>query len=432
MSLVLAWVLFPLVMAGVGWGWGTLAERLAGTRLNDALLIPVGLGAALVLAGTIVAWPAIAPASVTVIGIGTVAGLALAVRSRRGIGRWPLILGAATLIIYGAPVLASGEATFTGVVKLDDTATWLNIIDNVVSHGRSVAGLPLSTYRLNFEQANPSYPLGAFILPGVVRGLTGIDMAWVFQPYLSGCAAAVAMALFALIEPIIASARLRALIAFVAAQSALLYAYSQWSGIKELTAAFLLCAGVALAAPMLARPPRRSRELLPLAVLSGGLIQTLSIGAGGWMAPALVLIVGAWILGRTRGSRGAGGAVAPGGSIAASVGALAAMTAACVIPIWTVLAAFLGKDAALFSEGQNAHTRIGNLFGPLKVSQLAGIWPIGDFRDVAPFFPTVLFIAVELAAAAWAIWWGARRRQFGVAFYLVVALLGCAIFYLGG
>ena len=42
------------------------------------------------------------------------------------------------LLVYGAPVLLSGQATFTGYIKLDDTATWFNVIDNVMSHARSV------------------------------------------------------------------------------------------------------------------------------------------------------------------------------------------------------------------------------------------------------------------------------------------------------
>jgi hypothetical protein len=59
-----------------------------------------------------------------------------------------------------------------------------------MSHGRSVAGLPESTYRLQVERPSPAYPLGAFMLPGVARALTGIDIAWVFQPYLACCGAA--------------------------------------------------------------------------------------------------------------------------------------------------------------------------------------------------------------------------------------------------
>ena len=86
------------------------------------------------------------------------------------------------------------------------------------------------------------------MLLGVGRALTGIDIAWVFQPYLACCGAALALCLYALMEPMVPSARIRALLAFLAAQPALLYGYSLWGGIKELTAAFLLALGVALAA----------------------------------------------------------------------------------------------------------------------------------------------------------------------------------------
>ena len=117
--------------------------------------------------------------------------------------------------------------------------------------------MPLSTYRLSFEHRDIGRPTrsGSFMLPGVARALTGIDIAWVFQPYLACCAAAVALCLYALMRPLIASARMRALLAFLAAQSALLYGYSLWGGIKELTAAFLLALGAALAAALLLATP---------------------------------------------------------------------------------------------------------------------------------------------------------------------------------
>jgi hypothetical protein len=437
-SLILCWALYPLVLAALGVGWGTLVERAAGKRVNDALLIPLGLAATLVVAGTITTWPAIAPADVTIVALGAIVGIALALRARRSIARLPLLVAVAVLLLYGAPILLSGQATFAGVVKLDDTATWLNIIDNVVSHGRSTAQLPISTYRLNFEQANPSYPLGSFLLPGVARGLTGLDMAWLFQPYLASCAAALALCLYALVEPLIASARLRALLIVIAAQPALLYAYSLWSGIKEMTAAFLLALGVALAAPLMRSgpgAPRDWRALLPLALATGALMQTLSIGAGGWMAPAIVLIACAWLLPAriVRGVREAGSPLAQRArAAAAAFGALIAATAACMVPVWSVLGAFLSNSATLFSEGQSAHTRLGNLFAPLKAAQLAGIWPEGDFRDVAPLFPTALFVALVILCALGALAWSVRRRQFGIALYLFTALGGCVIFDLGG
>ena len=103
------------------------------------------------------------------------------------------------------------------------------------------------------------------------------------------------------------------------------------------------------------------------------------------------------------------------------------------MPVWTVISSFLGSRAAgLFSSGQSQHTKLGNLFAPLKAFQLAGVWLMGDFREVAPLFPTGLFIAVVIVAAIGALVWSARRRQFGIWLYVAAALFGCAIFYLGG
>ena len=55
---------------------------------------------------------------------------------------------------------------------------------------------------------------------------------------------------------------------------------------------------------------------------------------------------------------------------------------------------------SLFSSGQSAHTKLGNLYGPLSIFQLAGIWPVGDFRLTAPTIPSVLWIGLTLLAAA--------------------------------
>ena len=222
MSLVLAWLAFPLVLAAIGVGWGVLVERAAGTRLTGALLLPLGLAAALVLAGTLTAFTLTAPAAVPLVAVGAVAGLIFAWPGRR-LGFWPLLAAVGVVLVYGAPVLLSGQATFTGFLKLDDTATWFSVIDHVMSHARSVSGELPSTYTLVYTgDVGASYPFGAFMLPGVARALVGVDIAWVFQPYLACCAAAVSLCLFALMEPMVSSARIRALLAFSAAQPALL------------------------------------------------------------------------------------------------------------------------------------------------------------------------------------------------------------------
>jgi hypothetical protein len=428
LTLILAWVLFPLVIAAIGAGWGVIVERAAGARVNDALLLPLGLAAALVLAGTITTFAATAPAAVPIVAAGAVAGLVFAWPGRR-LHRWPLLAAVGVLLVYGAPVLLSGQATFTGYIRLDDTATWFNIIDHVMSHARSVSGELPSTYTLVYTgDVGASYPLGAFMLPGLGRALVGMDVAWIFQPYLACCAAAVALCLYALMEPMVSSVRIRALLAFAAAQSALLYGYSLWGGIKEMTASFLLALGVALAATVLPRRPSSWRELLPLAVAAGALIQTLGPGAGGWVAPALVAVAVAWLWQGERPRRLR--------RIAPSFAGLAALTAVFVVPVWVVVGAFLsnkgGLFAGLFSSGQTQATRLGNLFHPLSVFQLAGIWPVGDFRLTAPTLPSVLFIGLVLLAAVAGLWVSARRRQFGLILYVAVALIGCAAIYFSG
>jgi hypothetical protein len=425
--MILAWIVYPLVLVALGAGWGVLIEKAAGARVNDALLVPLGLAGVLVVAGTITAFSAIAPAAVTVCAVGAVVGIALG-RPWQRLGRWPYLAAVGVVLAYGAPVLLSGHANFLGYLRLDDSATWFGVVDNVMSHGRSVAGLPQSTYTLVYSSdVGPAYPLGAFMVLGVSRALSGVDVAWVFQPYLACCGAAIALCVYALAEPLVASPRKRALVAFLAAQPALLYGYSLWGGIKELTAAFLLVLGMALAAVVVAQRPGRGRELLGLAISAGALIATLTVGAAAWIAPAFAIVAAVWLW-RAWAER-----LRPvwRGPLISSAW-LAGLTAACAVPFWVVLRAFLSNDSGLFSAGQTTATRIGNLIQPLSAYQLAGIWPIGDFRLTAPTFPTALLIGLALAAVAVTLVVTARRGQFNLLLYVAVALAGCAVFGLSG
>ena len=425
MSLILSWVLFPLVLALIGLGWGAIVERAAGARVDDALVLPLGLAAALVLAGTLTAFAATAPAAVPVVAVGAVIGLPLAWAGRSRLGRWPLFAAFGVLLAYGAPVLLSGQATFAGFVRLDDTATWFNAIDHVMSNSRSVGGEPPSTYALTFStNIGSTYPIGSFVLLGVARALTGIDVAWVFQPYLACCGAAVALCLYALIKPMVPSAWIRALVVFLAAQSALLYGYSLWGGIKELTAAFLLVLAVALAAEIGGGRPRHPRALLPLAIASGALIQALGVGAAGWVALIFGLVGGAWLL---RGRR----AKEPWASMA-SLAWLGGITAAFIVPVWVTLSGFLSTDESLFSSDQSEAARLGNLVHPLSAFQLVGIWPVGDFRLTPPEPVSALLIGLALLTAGSAIWISVRRRQLGLLLYVVVGVGGCGLIYLAG
>ena len=231
MQLILAWVLFPFVLALIGVGWGFLVERLAGARLSGCLLLPLGLAAALVVAGTLSAYRDLAAGSARRRARGP-RGPASCLGRKAAAGRLVLARGRRRLLAFGAPVLLSGQATFAGFVRLDDTAAWFNIIDHLPS-GPHVAGSELpSTYSLQYSTAGRVSPRG---VPPARRDapVIGADIAWVFQAYLASCAAAIALCLYGLIEPLVPSARMRALVAFLAAQAALLYGYSLWGGVRS-------------------------------------------------------------------------------------------------------------------------------------------------------------------------------------------------------
>ena len=70
--------------------------------------------------------------------------------------------------------------------------------------------------------------------------------------------------LYGVTTRVIAPRPLRAFAAFVAAQSALLYGYSQWGGVKEIASAALLVLLAVLTPPALQKDVR-ARNLLPLA-----------------------------------------------------------------------------------------------------------------------------------------------------------------------
>jgi hypothetical protein len=425
--LILAWVVFPLVLAAAATGWGVLIEKGAGTQYSDTLLIPLGLAGVLVIAGLLTAFATTAPAATPVVAVGAGIGLAWG-RPWRRFAVWPVLAAVGVLLAYGAPVLLSGQATFLGYLRLDDTATWFGIVDNLMAHGRSVAGLPESTYTLVYSgDVGPAYPLGAFAGLGVSRALVGLDVAWVFQPYLACCAAAIALCISALAEPFVASPRRRALAAFLAAQPALLYGYSLWGGIKELTAALLVALGAVLAAAAVRRRPVHGRELLGLGVAAGALAITLSVGAVAWMAPAFALLAGTWLW-RARQE----GRPAWWRPPLISSAWLIAFTAACAVPLWVVLSTFLSNDAGLFASGQTSATKLGNLIQPLSGFQLAGIWTVGDFRLTAGTIPTAPLVGLVIACALVTLVVTIRRGDLTLLMYGGVALVACALFSLVG
>jgi hypothetical protein len=160
------------------------------------------------------------------------AGLLLSLPWRGRPGPWPFAAAVGTFAVFGAPVFLSGQATFAGYIKLDDTASYFALTDRVMEHARSLAGLAPSTYEATLATTVAlGYPTGSLMPLGLGHQLLSYDIAWLYQPYLTFMAALLALSLYALLGPLVDSRPVRAAFAVVAAQAATLFGYALWGGV---------------------------------------------------------------------------------------------------------------------------------------------------------------------------------------------------------
>ncbi|MGH2985573.1 MAG: hypothetical protein ACRDLO_02660, partial [Solirubrobacterales bacterium] len=415
-ELALAWVAFPAVLIALSLGCGLLVARLVGAGLAGALVPAAGCALIVVVAGFLTLADATAELATPAVVALALAGLAL---GRRSLGRpsgWALVAAGGVFAVYAAPIVLSGEATFAGYIRLDDTATWLALTDRVLEHGRDLDGLAPSTYEatLAFNLAD-GYPVGVFLPLGVASRLLGVDVAWLIQPYLAFLAALLALALWALARAIVPRDSLRAAIAFIGAQSALLFGYYLWGGVKELTAAMLIAATAACLGGVVAAR-FDPRALLAPALFAAALVGVLSAGGLLWLAPALVL-VGALAL-----------RALPVRAVAARAALLGGLIALLALPVLATGGLLPPTSAPL----TDADAR-GNLIGALEPAQVAGVWPAGDFRlDPVAELPAYVLIALMVGAAGAGLLVAARARDWGALAYVGGTLLaGLAIWLLG-
>jgi hypothetical protein len=412
MALLVAWLLFPLLLGMLALGLGLLLQGVSGDRLPPGLLLPGGLAVMIVAANLAIASAVTAPFAVPLVVALAVAGFGLAFPwSARRADFWAAASGLGVFAVYAAPIVLSGQATFAGYIKLDDTATFLAFTDRVMEHGRSVTGLAPSTYEAVLTVANsyPSYPLGAFLPLGTGSHLVGVDPAWLYQPCIAFYAAMLALSLGALLAPLVRSSRLRAFAAFVAAQAALLYGYGLWGGIKELAAVVVIVTAAALA-PTSGDELRSIRRLIPFVIVCAALLAVLNVSAGLWLLPlglpALAVVV------RHRARR-------PIFSLLTGAGLIAVFS----LPTLVIARAFLGfANSNLLDPSQ----RLGNLVRPLSPLQIFGVWPTGDFRAWPNEHAATEILVVVVAASAIAALFISLRRRFWRLPLLAVTVVAAA------
>jgi hypothetical protein len=420
--MLVSWIAFPLLLGVLSLGWGALLARLARTTIPGALLVPAGLASIVVVAQFATLSDTTAELASPVVVGGAIAGLALLWLSgaRPQPDAWAVLAAVAVFAVFAAPVVLSGQATFAGYIKLDDTATWLAMTDRVMEHGRSLDGLAPSTYELTLENyLATGYPVGSFLPLGVGSELLGEDRAWLFQPYLAFVAAMIGLCFYSLCTNVVASRPARALVATIASQPALLFAYSLWGGVKEMAAAWVLALLAALLAPLVL-PERGDQDqpwaLLPIAVTSAAVLGVLSIGGVVWLAPALIAVVIMLVVRQ---------------------GALAAVhRAAIFLAMGAVLSIPTLFSTNVFLRGRQtlqSNEELGNLLEPLSSLQFFGIWPSGDFRtDPTALGTTRMLILVLVLAAVGGLIWAWSRRAWGLLLYVLTATVGCLIVTLLG
>jgi hypothetical protein len=478
MTLLVCWVAFPLLLGAMAQGCGTLVERAAGRALALGVRIPCGVALMIAVLDLATRSTATAHLAVTAVVAASALGLALAPPWRwhwRRAHTGALAAAGIVFAAYAAPVVLSGMATWTGYIKLDDTATWLALVDRALSAGRTLAGLPPSTYRdVLSNYLTVGYPLGSFLPLGIGHALLGEDVAWLVNPWMAFLAAVLALALHRIAalclgaecnpaerdvaEPDPAGHdaggrrdlgrnRTRGwqpvAIAALAAQPALLYGYYLWGGIKELAGAMLIAA-FAVAAPVALSGERRLRALLPAAVVLWALVAAQSPGGLVWAGPGAVLALALWALAAVlrrhaavRPVRATDGPAQPPRTASApdrrelraglpSLPTLVPMLVVATAGAYLVLrpGGFVERFRAVLT-GSN---ELGNLVKPLGVEQVVGIWPTGDFR----FAPAALGVAhvligvaVLCAVAGFVLALRAGRRE--LVLYVLCALAGAAL-----
>jgi hypothetical protein len=409
-----AWVLFPAVLLVVCFGCGLAVERAARWQLPGTCTVSLGLAAVIVLA-TLTTYEA-STASLTTAAVVVLAGAGYV----SSIGRlrklrpepWAIAVGLGVFAVLAAPVVLSGNATFLGYFVLNDTAVHFALIDHLLSHGRDLSSLPQSSFSAVLHTyLSTDYPVGAQVALGALRPLVGQDVAWIFQPYLAVILSLAAVMVYELLAGVVRAPALRALCAFVAAQSGLLYGFYAEASVKELAATWIITVTVVFVLATL-RAQLSVRRLLPLAVVVVAAFDVLSVAIAPWLAVPLAVFAVLGV-GRVREA-----------VRRASKARLALVSGACASVLTIAVAPIIASAQTSFEVVSSVLTKqgnLGNLVAPLERWQLLGIWPSGDFR-----FPVTnhsalagVLLGVALVAALLGAAWAAWRRLPGPLLLLV-------------
>jgi hypothetical protein len=413
---VLAWVAFPLVVLLVSFGCGLLVERGGGWRMPGPIVAGTGLAFVIVLAELLTESTALAPTTTwVVLGI-AVLGYASSVPRLRTLrfDGWTLALGLCLFAVFAAPIVLSGHPTFGGYAVDGDPAFHFLLALELLAHGhRSLNDLPNDTFpsvQIMRGYLASDYPVGADLAVGALRPLVGVDLAWIYSPFIATFLTFGGLALEELLRGLVESRPLRTLCAFIAAQAGLAYSLYLISSIKELAIIWLTVLLVVLVALVLGRRPS-ARALVPVAVVTAAALYVLAVPAVPWIGlPLLALTIGSlWRVRRALRR--------PSPRTIAAVTGVIALTAAISLPVLLTAVTSFNTTSSVLTSGSVT----GELLGPLSKYEIFGIWPVGDFRRPLLLHATPIHIVIWIAIASTLVGglWTLQRRAWGPALLLL-------------
>ncbi|MCX6430369.1 MAG: hypothetical protein NTX12_05320 [Actinobacteria bacterium] len=386
-EMLIVWILVPSALLLLCFGLGLMATLATRKPLIATVVAAIGFLLITIVGSLIVISPRIAP--YTAIIFAPLAGSTLVyvlVRQRMHlrIDKLSLLAGAITYFAYGIPILAYGSPRWAGWVKLDDNGTFLAVIDRLMNVGRTVPDPVLSTYQRVVQtifETTPgshfSYPVGSLVPLGVISKITGVESAWLFQPYLAFAAGLTSALFVILLKSQVKNSKVILAISVISVLASTLYSYAMWGAIKELVILIPLSVlGITLFASLRNRNSRVYFVYVFMAVLSLYFVGGSAVV--GFAAPVFfiaflvkiptknrVRLIGILIL-----------------TAVAGVGVTYYLKAG-NNPIGNFLIPAIGDQ--------------GNMIRALHLEQVIGIWPATDFR-AEPIYPMATYLLIALTA----------------------------------
>ena len=391
-ELVQAWLLLPAVFIVASLTLGMAVFKLSDLDLKSPLVLPAGFSA-LVVVGQIstMNW-LIAPYTAAIVLVLT---LLSGFYFKREFLPWfeqnknVLLLGFIVFYLHGLPILLSKTPTFAGWIKLDDGSTFLAMTDQMLLASRNTSILAPSTHEATVQILLNQiglihYPSGSFVTLGVLSKWLFIDPAWLLQPYMAAGAMMLSFALFALLKPIEISNWVVTMAVVVVPTSALYLGYEMWGGIKEVLLVPIIIMATALI-PIIVKRFNEPRCVVAFALACSAFVEIYSIFGLAWLfISALYLLVSL-----TRALR-----EIPWAHILVFIGTFVF----CSISTLYFVMRYPSGDLATPTGDAQDTSYIANLIGPLKFSQIFGVWLTGDFRYPAnyPLINTALILLAGL------------------------------------